>query len=239
MTTAVAARWSALGGLSSGVGLPLETPDQSCVATACAQRFENAVATWSMAQPAQMMSGEIAKLWLKSGGLDSGMGIALATLGPCDGTVGCVQLLTNGAITWSWRTGAQTVVGAFLEMWQGRGGIGSDLGLPTGSPPLRCDGFVGCVQDFSGGAATWSWAEGAQAIVGPIAGAKVAESAKSARPAGCFAFGNDVMMMVKAIGISTPPLKPWMARSTIICPRFCAAAQAAEKARNRTALLSR
>ena len=169
MTTAVAARWSALGGLSSGVGLPLETPDQSCVATACAQRFENAVATWSMAQPAQMMSGEIAKLWLKSGGLDSGMGIALATLGPCDGTVGCVQLLTNGAITWSWRTGAQTVVGAFLEMWQGRGGIGSDLGLPTGSPPLRCDGFVGCVQDFSGGAATWSWAEGAQAIVGPIA----------------------------------------------------------------------
>ena len=48
-----------------------------------------------------------------------------------------------------------------------------------------------------------------------------------------------VMMMVKAAGISTPPVKPWKARSTIICSRFCAKAQATEKARNRAALTSR
>ena len=58
-------------------------------------------------------------------------------------------------------------------------------------------------------------------MVGPIAGAKVAESANSASPTGCFGFGSKVMMMVNAIGISTPPVKPWIARSTIIWPRFC------------------
>jgi hypothetical protein len=53
-------------------------------------------------------------------------------------------------------------------------------------------------------------------MVGPIAGAKVAESAKSERPTDCFALGSSVMMTVKESGISTPPLKPWKARSTII-----------------------
>ena len=76
-------------------------------------------------------------------------------------------------------------------------------------------------------------------MVGPIAGAKVAEIANSARPIGCFAFGSNVMISVNAIGISTPPVKPCTARSTIICGRSCASAQAAEKARNRTALVRR
>ncbi len=73
-------------------------------------------------------------------------------------------------------------------------------------------------------------------MVGPIAGAKVAEKANIARPIGCLARGSRVMMRVKASGISTPPEKPWKARSTIICPRLCAKAQATEKARNRAAL---
>ena len=76
-------------------------------------------------------------------------------------------------------------------------------------------------------------------MVGPIAGAKVADSANSASPIGCFAFGSSVMISVKAIGISTPPVKPCMARSTIICGRSCAKAQATENTRNRTALVSR
>ncbi len=76
-------------------------------------------------------------------------------------------------------------------------------------------------------------------MVGPIAGAKVADRANSARPIGCLALGNNVMIRVNAIGISTPPVKPWIARSTIICSRFCAIAQAAENTRNRMALLSR
>ena len=76
-------------------------------------------------------------------------------------------------------------------------------------------------------------------MVGPIAGANVADSANSARPTGCFARGSSVMMSVKAIGISTPPVKPCTARSTIICGRSCASAQAADRTRNRTALVSR
>jgi hypothetical protein len=47
------------------------------------------------------------------------------------------------------------------------------------------------------------------------------------------------MMMVNAIGIRTPPENPWTARSAIICSRFCAKAQAAEKVRNNIALVRR
>jgi hypothetical protein len=72
-----------------------------------------------------------------------------------------------------------------------------------------------------------------------MAGAKVAETAKSARPIGCFALGSSVIMTVKAIGMRTPPAKPWKARSTIICPRLWAKAQPTEKARKRAALASR
>ncbi|MGY4296716.1 hypothetical protein ACVWXN_004811 [Bradyrhizobium sp. i1.4.4] len=76
-------------------------------------------------------------------------------------------------------------------------------------------------------------------MVGPIAGAKVAEIANSASPIGCFAFGSSVMMSVNAIGISTPPVKPCTARNTIICDRSCASAQAAENTRNNVALVRR
>ncbi len=76
-------------------------------------------------------------------------------------------------------------------------------------------------------------------MVGPIAGAKVADRANIARPTGCLLRGSMVMMMVKAAGISTPPVKPWNARSTIISPRFCANAQATENARNKAVLTSR
>ena len=76
-------------------------------------------------------------------------------------------------------------------------------------------------------------------MVGPIAGAKVADSANSARPTGCFAFGSSVMISVNAIGISTPPVKPWMARSTIICGRSARRRRRPKAARNSTALVSR
>ncbi len=76
-------------------------------------------------------------------------------------------------------------------------------------------------------------------MVGPIAGAKVADSANSARPIGCFGFGSSVMISVNAIGINTPPVKPCTARNAIICGRSCAKAQATDSARNRIALLKR
>ena len=75
-------------------------------------------------------------------------------------------------------------------------------------------------------------------MVGPIAGAKVTESANSASPIGCCAFGSLVSTMVKAIGISTPPAKPCRPRRTIIEPRSCAKAQATENSGNRTVFAS-
>ena len=45
-------------------------------------------------------------------------------------------------------------------------------------------------------------------MVGPIAGAKVTDSAKIASPIGCCGFGSLVSTSVNAIGISTPPANP-------------------------------
>ena len=70
-------------------------------------------------------------------------------------------------------------------------------------------------------------------MVGPMAGAKVTESAKRARPTGCCAFGSLVSTMVNAIGIRMPPAKPCRPRMTIIEPRSCVKAQAIENSGNR------
>ena len=75
-------------------------------------------------------------------------------------------------------------------------------------------------------------------MVGPIAGAKVTESANSARPIGCCGFGSLVSTMVKAIGIRMPPAKPCRPRMTIIEPRSWVKAQAIENSGNRTAFAS-
>ncbi len=53
-------------------------------------------------------------------------------------------------------------------------------------------------------------------MVGPMAGAKVAPMANIAMPAGRCATDSFVRISVKDIGISTPPVNPWMARRAII-----------------------
>ena len=75
-------------------------------------------------------------------------------------------------------------------------------------------------------------------MVGPIAGAKVTDSAKTARPIGCCGFGNLVSTSVNAIGISTPPAKPCKPRIAIMDGKSWAKAQATEKTANRVALAS-
>ena len=75
-------------------------------------------------------------------------------------------------------------------------------------------------------------------MVGPIAGAKVTDSAKIARPIGCCGFGNFVNTSVKAIGIRTPPANHCNPRIAIIDGRSWVKAQATEKIANSVALAS-
>ncbi len=75
-------------------------------------------------------------------------------------------------------------------------------------------------------------------MVGPIAGAKVTDSAKIASPIGCCGFGSLVSTSVKAIGIRTPPAKPCRPRIAIIDGRSWVKAQATENAANSAALAS-
>ena len=73
-------------------------------------------------------------------------------------------------------------------------------------------------------------------MVGPIAGAKVTDSAKIASPTGCCDLGSLVRTSVNAIGISTPPAKPCNPRIAIIEGRSWVKAQATENIANSAAL---
>ena len=75
-------------------------------------------------------------------------------------------------------------------------------------------------------------------MVGPIAGAKVTDSANTARPIGCCGFGSLVSTSVNAIGISTPPAKPCRPRIAIIDGRSWVKAHATENTANNAALAS-
>ena len=73
-------------------------------------------------------------------------------------------------------------------------------------------------------------------MVGPIAGAKVTDSANIASPTGCWALGSLVSTMVKAIGMRTPPANPWRPRITIMDGRSWVKAHATENNANRIVL---
>ncbi len=72
-----------------------------------------------------------------------------------------------------------------------------------------------------------------------MAGAKVAVRPKKAMPTACCDFGRRVRTMVMAVGMSTPPVKPWPARNRIISGRLVDSAQATEKPMNRPVLTAR
>ena len=71
---------------------------------------------------------------------------------------------------------------------------------------------------------------------GPIAGAKVAVSPKIVMPTPCCALGMRVRRMVIAVGISTPPVKPWPARKAISWPSEVDWAHRSEKTMNSAVL---
>ena len=76
-------------------------------------------------------------------------------------------------------------------------------------------------------------------MVGPIAGAKVAESANNARPIGCLACGSSVMMMREGDRDQHAAGETLHGAQHDHLRRFCAKAQATEKSRNSAALTSR
>jgi hypothetical protein len=72
-----------------------------------------------------------------------------------------------------------------------------------------------------------------------MAGPRVAVTPNRARPCGCLLFGRVERTVVSAIGIMTPPVKPWLARKTIMAPRLRANPQRQEKMRNKATLTNR
>ncbi len=75
--------------------------------------------------------------------------------------------------------------------------------------------------------------------VGPSAGARVAVRPKMEMPIGCCARGSRVRRIVTAVGISTPPQKPWPHRLSTSAARLSERAQHTENTRNKAELASR
>ncbi|CRO67577.1 hypothetical protein PAERUG_P15_London_17_VIM_2_02_10_01631 [Pseudomonas aeruginosa] len=69
-------------------------------------------------------------------------------------------------------------------------------------------------------------------------GAKVAVMANSAMPFGRWCSGNLTRARVNASGISAPPVKPCMARNTIMLSRFQANEQSSEDTRKPTEIIT-
>ena len=74
---------------------------------------------------------------------------------------------------------------------------------------------------------------------GPMAGAKVMVRPKTALATARWLPGMRSSMMVKAVGISTPPVKPWPTRNRIISLRFEANPHSTEKPRNSSAFTAK
>ncbi|MBO3083829.1 hypothetical protein [Cellulomonas fengjieae] len=162
-------KWMSAGGLSAGIGYPTTTVLACDNAAGCVQQFEGGAITWSAATGPQLVGGLIFARWMAAGGIAAGIGYPTNTVLGCDGVAGCTQTFQAGLVTWSAATGAQLIGGAIRATWDAHGGATGPLGYPT-TTTLSCDPSAGCMQQFTGGAITWSGATGAQPVTGAIAG---------------------------------------------------------------------
>ena len=76
-------------------------------------------------------------------------------------------------------------------------------------------------------------------MVGPMAGANVTVRPKMALAIVRWASGMRSTRMVKAVGISTPPVKPWPIRNRIISFKLPASPHRTENTRNSPAFTIR
>ncbi|WP_344300575.1 hypothetical protein [Sinomonas flava] len=164
---AIGAVWTAAGGESSFLGLPVGSETCGQPDGGCFQAFQHGYIFWSPATGAWAVNGAILGTYAALGHNRGWLGYPTGpeTCGQPDG--GCFQAFQHGYIFWSPATGAWAVNGAILGTYAALGHNRGWLGYPTG--PETCgqpDG--GCFQAFQHGYIFWSPATGAWATGGAI-----------------------------------------------------------------------
>lgn len=144
--------WTAIG---SAMGS--ETGPMICAATYCGKPFSNgriySTTTWGRAvlNPAYAVYAG-----LGGGTSQLGLPTADAVCGLAGG--GCQQTFASGVIAWASAVGTHAVKGAIFTYWSGQGGLGGQLGYPTGDE--TCTSSTSCYQYFQGGRVVWDATHG-------------------------------------------------------------------------------
>jgi len=158
----IAKRWTALGGLGWGYGVPatdeLATPDR-------VGRYNHftggASIYWTSGTGAHAVQGQIRDLWGSLGWENGLLGYPTTDERATADGGGRQNAFQTGAVIWSPATGAQAVYGSIHTRYLALGGVTSPLGYPTRSEYAVPGGRA---SDFEHGRITWTAGTGSTVV---------------------------------------------------------------------------
>jgi len=167
VASAVADRYTSLGGPDGFLGSPTGGVACGLAGGGCTQGYANGAIYWSPATGAQVVSGAVRDKWGSLGWENSSLGYPAGDTTCGLNAGGCFQNFQRGSIYWTSGTGAHVMSGGIQSAWNATGWERGPLGYPLTDPAcgLR-DG--GCWQSFQGGPSYWSPATGAHVISGAV-----------------------------------------------------------------------
>jgi len=157
----VQARYLALGGSRSVVGLPIT--DEVPVAGGSGSTFQRGRVLWSPTTGAHGLYGAVYGQYLALGGPDGLLRLPTAEEVSVNG--GRLVTFQGGRVYWSAATGAHEVHGGILEAYLGLGAENSALRLPTAN---EANAGPGRGSEFQSGGLYWSPSTGVHAVQGAI-----------------------------------------------------------------------
>lgn len=146
---AIGRRWSALGGATSQLGMPVGEVTCGTRNGGCYQNFQGGAISSTPSFGTWETYGAIRKRWQETNFESGVLGYPIGS--PVCGTKGggCYQNFERGAISWSSATGAWDTYGAIREYWRSQDFERGSLGYPLSAPTKAASGATS--QRFEGG----------------------------------------------------------------------------------------
>ncbi|MFE4542683.1 hypothetical protein [Arthrobacter sp. NPDC056727] len=165
---AITAKYARTGGPASWLGSPASREVTGLRSGGAYQVFGGGSIFWSGGSGARTIGGGIRSKWAAAGAQNGRLGYPTSDEGRGLRDGGAYQSFQGGRIHWSPATGAHITRGGILSAWAASGYERGLLGYPTGDEYAFSGGAV---QNFQGGAITWTAQAGPRIVAGAI-GAK-------------------------------------------------------------------
>ena len=151
---AIARKWTALGALGWGQGVPTTNESRTPDGVGRYNHFSGGASIyWTSTTGAHAVQGQIRDLWASLGWERGALGYPTSDeQATADGT-GRQNTFTNGAVFWTPAGGAHAVVGAIYDRYSQLGGVRSTLGYPTSNEVAVTGGRA---STFQHGTLTWN-----------------------------------------------------------------------------------